>query len=243
MADVPTRQPPDRLVPAESLATRRKPRFADESEDYARAREALLTDEIKLRRHLEAVAERRRHLPDGPLITHDYRFLDGNGEEVGLAEMFGRHDTLITYFWMFAPERPRPCPMCTNFLGPLEANAADIGQRAALAVLGRSPVERQIGFARERGWRDLRFYQTLDDDYAMDVGGLDPVRRTESPALVVYRKDRERKVRLFWMGELSGVMSDPGQDTHCAPDPAPLWAMLDLTPGGRGSDWYPKLVY
>ncbi len=22
----------------------------------------------------------------------------------------------------------------------------------------------------------------------------------------------------------------------------PLWTILDLTPGGRGTDWYPKLV-
>jgi predicted dithiol-disulfide oxidoreductase (DUF899 family) len=23
----------------------------------------------------------------------------------------------------------------------------------------------------------------------------------------------------------------------------PLWNILDLTPGGRGTDWYPKLDY
>jgi predicted dithiol-disulfide oxidoreductase (DUF899 family) len=23
----------------------------------------------------------------------------------------------------------------------------------------------------------------------------------------------------------------------------PLWTVLDMTPGGRGSDWYPKLEY
>ena len=28
-----------------------------------------------------------------------------------------------------------------------------------------------------------------------------------------------------------------------APDPTPLWNILDLTPGGRGVDWYPKLEY
>ena len=28
-----------------------------------------------------------------------------------------------------------------------------------------------------------------------------------------------------------------------APDPAPLWTILDLTPEGRGADWYPKLSY
>jgi len=23
----------------------------------------------------------------------------------------------------------------------------------------------------------------------------------------------------------------------------PLWTVLDMTPGGRGTDWYPKLEY
>ena len=26
-------------------------------------------------------------------------------------------------------------------------------------------------------------------------------------------------------------------------DPTPLWTILDLTPEGRGNDWYPKLEY
>ena len=36
---------------------------------------------------------------------------------------------------------------------------------------------------------------------------------------------------------------DPGFDPHLAPDPTPLWNILDWTPGGRGTDWYPKLEY
>ena len=38
-------------------------------------------------------------------------------------------------------------------------------------------------------------------------------------------------------------MADPGQDPRGGPDLDPLWLMLDLTPGGRGTDWYPKLEY
>ena len=33
------------------------------------------------------------------------------------------------------------------------------------------------------------------------------------------------------------------QDPRGAPDFDPLWLMLDLTPEGRGTDWYPKLQY
>ena len=36
--------------------------------------------------------------------------------------------------------------MCTNWLGAVNGNAADIKQRVALKVLGRSTVPRQIAF-------------------------------------------------------------------------------------------------
>jgi predicted dithiol-disulfide oxidoreductase (DUF899 family) len=38
-------------------------------------------------------------------------------------------------------------------------------------------------------------------------------------------------------------MADPGQDPRGAPDLDPLWLMLDLTPEGRGTSWYPELDY
>ena len=231
----------DTLIPARELAAGRHPRFPGESADYASARQTLLADEIELRRQISRLAERRRALPPGPAITKDYRFVDANGSELGLPELFGAHDTLVTYFWMYGPQRERPCPMCTNLLGPLNGNAADIKQRTALKILGRSPVSRQIAFAQERGWTQLDFVQTVGDDYARDLGVLTP-DGLEWPALVVYRRDGH-DVRLFWTGEMSGAMADPGQDPRGAPDLAPLWNILDLTPAGRDPTWYPKLSY
>lgn len=36
-------------------------------------------------------------------------------------------------------------------------------------------------------------------------------------------------------------MADPGQHPGPAPEWNPLWILLDLTPDGRGENWYPKL--
>src|SRR5580658_6757101 len=178
----------DTLVPAAELATRRRPAFPGESRTYAEERQNLLAEEIELRRHLERVAEQRRALPPGPVIEKDYPFIDSKGTETGLLDLFGQHDTLVTYFWMYGPQRARPCPMCTNFLGPLNGIALDIRQRASLMILGRSPVERQLAFAQERGWSFLDFVQTVGDDYARDLGVLTPDGQ-EYPALVVYRRE------------------------------------------------------
>ena len=229
------------LIPSDQLAATRRAIFPGESEAYASARQALLEEEINLRRHLAQVAEHRRSLPPGPIIEKPYRFIDANGREVDLADLFGEHNTLVTYFWVYGPQRARPCPMCTNLLGPLDGNASDIKQRAALKILGRSPVERQLAFAHERGWTELDFVQIVGDDYARDIGVL-TLEGDEYPALVVYRREGS-VVRLFWASEMSGTMADPGQDPRGAPDLAPLWNVLDLTPEGRDPHWYPKLSY
>ena len=229
------------LTPADALAVKARTPFPGASDEYQKARQALLKDEIEFRRHMTRVAEQRRSLPDGPVIEKNYRFKDANGADLGLLELFGDKDTLVTYFWMFGPQRARPCPMCTNWLGAVNGNAADIKQRVGLKILGRSPVERQIAFAQERGWRDLDFVQTVGDDYANDLKLIN-ADGSENPALVVFKRDGER-VRLFWASEMTAEMADPGQDPRDAPDIASLWSILDLTPGGRGTDWYPKLNY
>jgi predicted dithiol-disulfide oxidoreductase (DUF899 family) len=233
------RMPDTPLRPAAELAREVSKPYPNDSAEYRAARTALLAEEIELRRHITRVAEQRRRLPPGG-EARDYRFLDEDGATVTLADMFGDHDALVTYFWMYGPQRERPCPMCTSLLGSFDTPARDLQQRVAMAVIGRSPVSRQLAFARERGWTNLRFFQCIGDDFPSDYRGLSP-EGEEWPALDVWTKDGAT-VRHFWAGE-SGGTQDPGQDPHGAPDPTPLWTILDLTPGGRGSDWYPKLDY
>lgn len=227
-------------APKELAKTGRTP-FPGQSDAYRDARQALLAVEIEFRRDMTRLTEQRRSLPPGPIIEKNYRFKDGNGSDIGLIDLFGDHDALVTYFWMYGPQRDRPCPMCTNWLGSVNGNAADIKQRVALKIFGRSSVERQLAFASERGWEHLDFVQTISDDYANDLKLIND-DGTENPALVVFKRDGD-KVRLFWASEMSMELADPGQDPRDAPDIASLWSILDLTPEGRGTDWYPKLEY
>jgi predicted dithiol-disulfide oxidoreductase (DUF899 family) len=50
-------------------------------------------------------------------------------------------------------------------------------------------------------------------------------------------------IRHFWGGEMNGASADPGEDSGGAPDLMPIWTILDVTPEGRGTGWYPKLDY
>lgn len=227
------------LKPAAELAKQVSQPYPNDSQEYRQAREALLAEEIELRRHIEKVAELRRKLPLGGK-PKPYKFFDHTGDEKSLEDLFGKHDTLVTYFWMYGPERERPCPMCTCFLGSIDQPSVDISQRVGLAILGRSPVSRQRAFADERGWRHLNFYQTIGDDFAKDYRGL-AEDGSEWPALDVWVK-RDGQIYHFWAAEFAGTQ-DPGQDPRTAPEIEPLWNILDLTPGGRAKDWYPKLDY
>ncbi|THK34978.1 DUF899 domain-containing protein [Ensifer sp. MPMI2T] len=226
------------LIPATELAARNDASFPNESDDYRRARNALLAEEIELRRHIERVAELRRQLPPGGEVTKDYRFEGENGP-VTLADLFGSKDTLIIYSYMFGPKREKPCPMCTSLMGAWEGKVPDIEQRVALALVARSPIERLAAAKKDRGWTQLKVYSDGDGAFTRDYVSPEDA---DVPGYTVFTR-RNGTIRHFWSGEMNGEMADPGQDPRGAPDLDPLWTLLDTTPEGRGKDWYPKLEY
>src|SRR6266511_75013 len=124
------------LAPANELVKKNRARFPDESDEYRRARNALLAEEIELRRHIERVAEQRRRLPPGGEVKKNYAF-EGEKGPASFADLFGDKDTLVVYSYMFGPQRERPCPMCTSLLGAWDGEVPDILQRVALAVVAR----------------------------------------------------------------------------------------------------------
>ena len=154
----------DSLTPARELAARNTAQFPNESAEYRAARNALLAEEIELRRHIERVAEQRRRLPAGGEVARDYRFVGEDGP-VTLSDLFGNRDSLVIYSYMFGLQRERPCPMCTSFMASLEGKVPDIEQRVALAMVARSPIERLVAAKRERGWNQLKVYSDGDGDF------------------------------------------------------------------------------
>ena len=226
------------LKPAAELARTNKTRHPNESAEYRRAREALLAEEIELRRHIERVAEMRRALPPGGEVTRAYEF-SGDSGKVTLPELFGNKQTLVIYSYMFGPQREKPCPMCTSFMSTWEAKLPDVEQRIAFAFVARSSIERLIEAKRTRGWTRHKVYSDMSGDYTRDyVSATD----ADMPGYSVFTR-RDGVIRHFWSGEMGQAMADPGQDPRGAPDIDPLWTLLDTTPEGRGKDWYPKLGY
>jgi predicted dithiol-disulfide oxidoreductase (DUF899 family) len=232
MSDKPT------LVPAPQLAARNQAHVPGESPAYRAARNALLIEEIELRRHLERVAAQRRALPPGGTVPQDFSFASATGQ-VRLSQMLGEHDTLMVYSMMYGPQRAAPCPSCTSFLNAWDGIAVNLRERVAIAVTARSPIERLMEYRAQRGYSHLPLYADTSGDYTRAyVSGTD----ADIPGFSVFMR-RDGSLQHFYSGEMSGEMSDPGQDPRGAPDLDPLWTMLDWAPEGRGVDWYPKLEY
>lgn len=234
------------LPPAVELVRHSDFKQPNESADYRKARKTLLVEEIELRRHVARVAAMRRALPKGGEVKGDYQFIGEassvqGANPIAFADLFGDKDTLFVYNWMYGPKRARPCPMCTALLSSLDGNADHIRQRASMAVIALSPIERQVAFKVERGWKNLPLYADVNGKFSKDYHAI-MEDGTDTAAINVFTR-RDGTIRHFWGAETGSVPPDPGEDPTTAPDLMPLWNVLDLTPEGRGADWYPKITY
>jgi predicted dithiol-disulfide oxidoreductase (DUF899 family) len=226
------------LTPAQQLAATNKAQFQNESAEYRPARNALLAEEIELRRHLERVAAQRRALPQGGEIPQDFELVSEAGP-IYFSDLFGDKDTLLIYSMMFGPQRKAPCPSCTSCLSGWNGTAVNLRERVAIAVTARSPIERLIEYKKQRGFANLPFVSDTSGEYTHTY--VNP-EDADVPGFSVFTR-QGKTIRHFYSSEMSGEMADPGQDPRGAPDLDLLWQMFDWTPEGRGTDWYPKLSY
>ena len=238
--------------------------FPGESAEYRTARNLLLEHEIELRRAMEAVAEARRRLPPGGVVPEDYVFQaqrpDGRPDRVRLSELFAPgKNSLVIYSMMFPrdplddspgpksgqtallPLAEGPCPSCTALVDQLDGAAEHAAQRINLAVVAKAPLERVLTFGRERGWRRLRLLSSAGSSYNRDHLS-ETADGTQRPMLNVFHRDGTT-IRHFWGSEPLYAPVDPGQEPRHVGTIEPLWNLFDLTPEGRGTDWYEQFSY
>ncbi|MDT0542958.1 DUF899 family protein [Streptomyces lonegramiae] len=225
----------------------RQTRLPDESADYLAAREELRLAEIELMRHREEVAARRRALPAGPPVD-DYVFLDGPADldtgdapvrKTSLSELFTAPDRpLIVYHLMYGKRQTEPCPMCTLWVDGFNGVAHHIARNADFAVAAAADPATLREHARNRGWSRLRLLSCGDSTFKYDLGSEDKDGEQDS-TISVFTRDGDGTVRHRYSAHprMAEDIEQRGIDLL-----APVWHLLDLTPGGR-DDWFPRLDY
>jgi predicted dithiol-disulfide oxidoreductase (DUF899 family) len=227
------------------------PRFPGETVEYRRARDELLAEEAELRLKEEEVAEKRRSLPlGGAAPAYSLQEWDrdsASARSVGLGDLFepGR-GTLLVYSHMFNPgptgtPLETPCPLCTSMVDGLDGLLPHITQRLNVAIASKAPIERLVAHAQARGWRNARLLSTAGTSYNSDYGA--ELSDSEQLPMATVFVQHEGAVRHFWSAELLTAPTEPGQSPRHIDFMWPLWSVLDRTPEGRGSDWWPSLAY
>jgi len=226
-------------------------RVPGESEEYRRARNELLEAELALIDQVEKVAAQRRALPPGAPPAQDYVFEEGPADlrdtrtvkEVRLSELFAPgKPTLVLINTMFAPGAEVPCPSCNSLADGYNATAPHVSERVNFALVTKAPLAQLRAWAAARNWRDIRLLSSYHNSFNMDYGTEDQ-EGAQSPSITVFHKGEDGQIRHFYSVEPAMWSMKEGRDPRQLDLYWPLWQLLDLTPEGRGSDWYPRYSY
>jgi predicted dithiol-disulfide oxidoreductase (DUF899 family) len=220
--------------------------WPNESDAYRRARAELLQAEIELRRQEEAVAAQRRALPPGGEVTGDYVF-DSPAGPVTFAELFANgKETLYLYNFMFIPgEQGLPlevaCPSCTSILDAMDGAFRHLLDRVDVAIVAKAPIAQFAAWGKERGWRFSPLYSSSQTTFNRDYNAESDEWGQLPVAHVFTRADG--KIHHRWSSELFAAPRDPEQHPRHVDYMWPIWKVLDVIPGGRGTDWNPRYGY
>lgn len=220
--------------------------LSNESAEYLSRREDLRHAEIELMRQQERVAEMRRNLPPGAIVK-DYAFKEGPADldagdaarQVKLSELFSAPDRpLVIYHFMYGKKQTQACPMCTMWIDGFNGIAQHLEQNIDFAIVAAADLPTLRGYARERGWRNLRLVSAGDSTFKYDLKSEDEEGNQDS-TVSVFTRDRAGAVRHSYTvrPRMSEEIGERGIDLL-----TPVWNILDLTPSGRG-EWYPDLTY
>lgn len=201
------------------------------SEDARKLRRELYEAEVALRDQRERVAELRRALPRDT-ESEDYQFEEWRRSEVvpvRLSELFENPDRpLALMHFMFGKAQKEPCPMCTMWADGYAGVVSPLSDRINFAVLVAGDLERFAGFARGRGWQDLRLVSAADSTIKAELG-FESEEGGQMPGLSIFERNSSGTVSHFYsvcaIGPSGGRMLDLL---------SPVWNFLDFGPQGRG---------
>ena len=211
-----------------------------ESDECQRRREELRVAELELMDHVERVAALRRTLPDDTRVD-DYELVDArSGEGVRLSELFSAPDrALVVYHFMYGKAQTEPCPLCTMWIDGYDAIAPHLTQTADFAVVAAADPAALVAHAERRGWTNLRLLSAAGSTFKYDLGS-EELDGEQIEWVSVFTRGADGSIRHVYSkgAELAEDRRERGIDLL-----TPVWNLLDLTPNGRRSDWYPKLSY
>jgi predicted dithiol-disulfide oxidoreductase (DUF899 family) len=204
-----------------------QPIYPNESQEYRKARDALLKEERALVDQVKALAAKRRTLPLGGELKEDYVFQWANdgkvGERVKFSELFGDKKTLMLYSFMYGPHWDNPCPSCTSLMDGFDRSAYQVTRNAAFAGIAKAPPGKIDAWAKKRGWSQIALLSGFESSFQADYKCQGDNDDMQLPVMHVFTK-KGGKIHHSWATELPGNHVDTVW---------PYWNLMDFTPEGR----------
>jgi predicted dithiol-disulfide oxidoreductase (DUF899 family) len=170
-------------------------------EQWLTARTAFLAKEKEFTRLREELARERRQLAWEP-VEKPYVFEAPEGR-LALADLFGKHDQLIVYHFMFGPDWQEGCPGCSFWADNFNGVDAHLAARdTALVAVSCAPLATLEVYKKRMGW-NFRWVSSAGDDFNYDFVvtrrpdekvmpynyGLTPREAEELPGLTTFVKE------------------------------------------------------
>jgi len=210
-----------------------------EHDDWLAARQGFLTKEKEFTRLRDELSRERRELP-WEHVRKEYAFESDRGRET-LGELFGKHNQLIVYHFMYAPDWEIGCRSCSfwadNFNGIVpHLNARNL----SLVAVSRAPLQKLQAQARRFGWT-FKWVSSLGNDFNYDYNvSFRPETLERNAALYNYSP---RKLDSTEMPGISAFFRDGDQVYHSYSTYArgldmlnTAYHYLDIAPQGRDEE-------
>jgi len=208
-------------------------------DEWLAARQRFLTREKEFTRLRDELSRERRELP-WEHVKKEYAFESDRGRET-LGELFGKHNQLIVYHFMYAPDWEIGCRGCSfwadNFNGIVpHLNARNV----SLIAVSRAPLQKLQAQARRFGWT-FKWVSSLGNDFNYDYNvSFRPEALERNAAFYNYSA---RKLDSTEMPGISAFFRDGDQIYHSYSTYArgldmlnTAYHYLDIAPQGRDEE-------
>jgi len=208
-------------------------------DEWLAARQRFLAKEKEFTRLRDELSRERRELP-WEHVKKQYAFESDRGRET-LGELFGKHNQLIVYHFMYAPDWEIGCRSCSfwadNFNGIVpHLNARNV----SLVAVSRAPLQKLQQQARRFGWT-FKWVSSLGNDFNYDYNVSFRPEALERNA--VFYNYSPRRLDSTEMPGISAFFRDGDQIYHSYSTYArgldmlnTAYHYLDIAPQGRAEE-------
>ncbi len=137
-----------------------KPQKTVDRATWEALRLELMAAEKEFTRQRDALSAKRREMP-WVKIEKDYRFETERGEE-NLLALFGDHDQLVIYHFMYGPDWKQGCKSCSFWADSFDHNTAHFAARnVSFKAISRAPLNVFMPFKKRMAGRLIGFRQRI----------------------------------------------------------------------------------